>query len=409
MSTFSITIAEPKLTDKTLSFELHGSNEYGLDKSIVNSIRRVLLTEIPTVAFNVDEGSEKDICMEVNNTSLHNEYLLHRLSLIPVYLDPTNYENQYMFYLNIKHDSNEPFRFITTNDIEIYPLKKEVTPTKLSLDDYDMNKPLSKVEKNKILKPFVFRGNEYPILITELKNTNSPNNVQELVFYGSPSVSIGKHNARYSAVSDAIYNFTIDKDLFNNIASIKANKLNLQGTEREAFIKQLFISEGERYYYRDNNNLSNKYNFTITSQHYFTSGELFKLACGILIDKLENFKENMIKYTQSTDSSITINNHSENIYHIYVSNQNDTLGNIIQSHMANHFLQPTDFLNTCGYKKTHPLEETILFIVSLNQLNKGFSKNEEQKLNLLVSYFELVVNDLITIYKEIQKQATILL
>ncbi len=43
------------------------------------------------------------------------------------------------------------------------------------------------------------------------------------------SVFVGKHNARYSAVSDAIYNFTIDKDLFNNIASIKANKLNLQG------------------------------------------------------------------------------------------------------------------------------------------------------------------------------------
>jgi DNA-directed RNA polymerase subunit L len=272
-----------------------------------------------------------------------------------------------------------------------------------------MEKPLSKNEKNNIFKPFKFKGNEYPILITELKNTNSPDNIQELVFYGVPSVSTGKQNARYSAVSDAIYSFAINKELFNDIANEKANKLNLLGDERDKYIKSLFISEGERYYHRDNNNLPNKYNFTITSQHYYKSGDLFKLACSIIIDKLENFKENMINFTQKNECSITITNHTENIYYIYASNQNDTLGNIIQSHMSNHFLQPTDFLNTCGYKKTHPLEETILFIVSINQSNKGFTKNEEQKINLLVSYFELVINDLITIYKEIQKQSSILL
>ena len=39
-------------------------------------------------------------------------------------LDPETYENQYLFYLNVKHDSVHPFKFVTTDDIKIYPLKK---------------------------------------------------------------------------------------------------------------------------------------------------------------------------------------------------------------------------------------------------------------------------------------------
>ena len=64
--------------------------------------------------------------MEVNNTSLHNEYLMHRLAMIPLYIDPKTYEKQLLFYLNVKHDSSEPFKFVTTDDIKILPLKNGV-------------------------------------------------------------------------------------------------------------------------------------------------------------------------------------------------------------------------------------------------------------------------------------------
>ena len=99
MTTFSVSIDNTEIKDNTLQFELNGADEYGLDKSIVNSLRRTLLSEIPCIAFRTEEGSKKDIIMEVNNTSLHNEYLMHRISMIPLYLDPETYEKQYLFYL----------------------------------------------------------------------------------------------------------------------------------------------------------------------------------------------------------------------------------------------------------------------------------------------------------------------
>ena len=44
----------------------------GLDKSIANGIRRVLLNDIPTVGFDT-RFKNNDLIMVTNNTSLHNE------------------------------------------------------------------------------------------------------------------------------------------------------------------------------------------------------------------------------------------------------------------------------------------------------------------------------------------------
>ena len=58
-----------------LSFEIEGDGVYGLDKSIVNGIRRTLLTDIKTCAFNDD-----NIVININKSSLHNEFLKQRIS-----------------------------------------------------------------------------------------------------------------------------------------------------------------------------------------------------------------------------------------------------------------------------------------------------------------------------------------
>ena len=129
MNTFSVDIENTQINNNSLTFTISGADDYGLDKSIINSIRRILISEIPCVAFRVEEGSQKDLIMDVNNTSLHNEFILHRLSMIPLYLDPEEYENQYLFYLNVKHEGIQPFRFITTDDIQIFPLKQGIEPS----------------------------------------------------------------------------------------------------------------------------------------------------------------------------------------------------------------------------------------------------------------------------------------
>jgi len=408
MSTFDITIENTEVKNNTLNFHLLGSDDYGLDKSIVNSLRRILISEIPCIAFRVEEGSKKDIIMEVNNTSLHNEFLLHRLSMIPLYLDPEKYENQYLFYLNVKHDTNQPFKFVTTDDIIIYPLKNGVEPKdEISLDDYDLKKPLSKQEHRDIFRPFIFREKEYPILITELKGTDTEDMFQELICYGIPSVSDGREHARWKSCSDAMYTFLENEELFMKIANDKAgHKKIIDDEEREAFIESLRLAESERYYYRDINNEPNRYTFTITSVHNYTSKQLFIKSTEIMISKLENLKLQFINMISDGSSSILIEPHkNENSYNLKLCGENDTIGNVLQSHIVNKHIDGNSVLSFCGYRKSHPLEEHINLYVVINPSSNVHGKSDELKINALVKHMDDVIEDLITIYREIGKEA----
>ena len=409
MSSFSVSISTLESKKGTLEFTLEGTDEYGLDKSIVNSLRRTLLSEIPCVAFRIDEEQKKDIVMEVNNTSLHNEYLIHRLAMIPLYIDPKTYEKQLLFYLNVKHDSSEPFKFVTTDDIKIFPLKNGVIPgDEISLDDYNMKKPLSKKEHDEILRNFTFRGKEYPILITELKSTNIEEKYQELVCYGVPSVSDGREHAAWKAVSDATYTFLENEDLFQQVANMKANQKNLiDDKEREEFISELRVNEGERYFYRDVNNEPHKYTMAITSQHHYSSSELFRTANEVMIDKLDILKKHFINLVKGgTTTLIFEQTDVENNYRLQMMGQNDTLGNVLQSHIVNHYIENDSLLSFCGYKKSHPLEEFVTLYIGFNPNNEASTKSEEFKLNALVKYMDDVLEDLMSMYREIISEST---
>lgn len=408
MSSFSVDITNTKLKDESLEFQISGSSDYGLDKSIINSLRRTLLSEIPCVAFRVEEGKPKDLIMELNNTSLHNEYLLHRLSMIPLYLDPKEYEKQYLFYINVKHDSSQPFQFVTTNDIQIFPLKKDVEfDGTISLDNYDRKHPLSKEEHKEIFRPFVFRGKEYPILITELKSTDTDGVLQELICYGVPSISDGREHARWKCCSDAVYTFLPDEELFMKTANEKAGiKKIIDDDERDKFIESLRLSEGERYFHRDKFNEPNQYTFRLTSLHYYSNKGLFIESCEIMERKLETTKQQLIHLTTGEESTILVEPHvNENTYHFKFCGENDTIGNVIQSHIVNKYTDKDSLINFCGYKKSHPLEEYIHMYVGLNSNHSVFNKGEEMKLNAIVKFMDDVLEDLISIYREISKEA----
>jgi hypothetical protein len=209
---FTPKYSDIRVEDGELRFILSGDDEYGFDKSLVNAIRRTLLTDIPTVGFNLTPtGEGNDLIMVTNKSSLHNEMLLHRISFMPLYIDPENYMRNHLFECKVKHDSKEPFKFVTMNDINIYPLNEglserleklfddsyDLSPedekiirerlSKTDLDNYDLSKPLSQKEKDKIFRPFEFRGNKNYCLITELKQTNTEDNYQEIHFYGTLS------------------------------------------------------------------------------------------------------------------------------------------------------------------------------------------------------------------------------
>ena len=433
MSTISITDID--FNKENLSFTVSGDNDYGLDKSIINAIRRTLLNDIPTIAFETDENKKNDLIIESNHTSLHNEMILHRISLIPIYINPDKFLKSFLFDCNIKFTSDNPFQFITTNDIQIYPLKEHIQERIDNLNDesinndknkelslindllknnnpenYQLDNPLPQNKKDEIFRPYEFRGKKNYSLIIELKNTNSESHDQELHFYGSPSVKTSQDHSRYQAVSCATYSFTKNDKLIQDVLTekMKLNNINQSDPDEvESYTTKFMLSESERYFSRDNFNEPNSYEFKIKSCHYFNSVDLFKKSLQIIIEKCDLLKLSFLHMLQDKDSLISSELIDEFTFHFIINNYCHTIGNLIQSHIIRRTLNNKSILSLFAYKKPHPLEDSIKFYCTLNPKHKVSKMNETQKFQQISSFImeqiDEVMNDLKIILKEADK------
>ena len=125
----------------TLKFDVINSTS-----AFVNSLRRIIISQIETIGFKTDDYEESDIKILENTSSLHNEFILHRLGLIPVYADniETYDPSKYKFTLNIENSKNIPID-ITTNDIQVFNLETN------TLESTEQFFPKNPITKNHIL------------------------------------------------------------------------------------------------------------------------------------------------------------------------------------------------------------------------------------------------------------------
>ena len=408
MSKFEPSISDINVVNKELHFVVSGNEKYGFDKSVVNGIRRTILNDIPSIAFKTEETiPTKDITVVTNTGKLHNEMLLQRVSLIPLYIDPDNYMKNYFFELKVKHDNSEMYKFVTANDFQIYPLKADIQKRIESLDDddhedqeelstlldkndpdnYDLKNPISQKQKDSILRPFTFRKQKNYCLLTELKNTNDVNLSQEIHLYGVPSRSTGKDNARFQPVSCATYSFSKDESLIATIVKTRIKLEQIEEERIESFTQKLLLSESEKYYHRDSENEPFKYDFKIKSIHNKDSSGIFIKAISILIDKLDYLKLSFLKLLQDKESCISADKINDYVYHYMIYDEGHTIGNIIQSHIVRRCIDENCILLMCAYKKPHPLEESMKLIVSLNPSHKVIKENEQRKYQTITNFF----------------------
>ena len=104
-----------------------------VDLSIVNSLRRVVLSEIPNVGFLFDphdmSEESKDIDVLQNDTPLHNEIIQHRISLIPINVNVEELENwdskELRFEINKSNNSGNLLS-VYSSDFVVYDSKNNV-------------------------------------------------------------------------------------------------------------------------------------------------------------------------------------------------------------------------------------------------------------------------------------------
>jgi len=406
MSTLDVKYKTINKTKNELIFDIQGDIKNGLDKSIINSIRRILLTKIECISL-----VPENIIINKNNTSMHNEFLKDRLSLIPLFIDPETYENDYLFELNVKNTDN-PIMDITTENFNIYPInehskfliKKQkdmhyipdneniFTKMKENPKEYfNMDKPLNKEQKDKIINPFVYKGKQNYILITELKLTNSETDIEEINLYSIPVKGIGETHARFNNVSKSISTFKINDKLVDQEFKkyVKINKISSKNKlSREKTFK---LENSERYYHRDINQESYYYEFTIKSNHIYNPSKLYIVAINILINDFIELKNKINKINKVEDYTIAvIENTKPNIFKLKINNETHNTIPILQSYASRYFINSKSFISVLGFNNYHPLETTMI----LNIMIKENDYEKIQQINYIIEFINDIINNI---------------
>jgi DNA-directed RNA polymerase subunit L len=380
-------------TPKRLSFTINNA-----DLSIINSVRRIILSEIPNAGFYFDASDidHNDIKINKNTCALHNEFLGHRVSLVPLCFSENELNDfdasKYKFVLK-KQNNTFDIIDITTKDFDI-------------IDDKG-NKYSQSFKENVLPKNII--TNDY-ILLTKLKpnlyDEVSPPRGEEIDIECYPTMNTAVKHARWSPVSQCAYGNTIDKDLasrrFDEVLKAYEQELGRKATskEKEQQQKRFNTLEVFRCFKKNQYEEADSFDFKIESECNLRPAYLFFKACKILIEKLANFTENL-KNNKEDIVKITKLSGVDNFYQVEVHNENYTLMNVLQCQIYNTCFKEKNAaqnpLEYVGYYQPHPLDDVMILKLKLKDSD---NINIDFVSGMLVDY----TNDIIRKVKDVMKE-----
>lgn len=389
------------------AFELHECPLY-----IANSLRRAMSSEIPTVTFNDDlvfnNSADLSINIKTNTSALHNEFISHRLGLIPINmeLDTLNIETLFNYKAGIRRYNFEKetipiFTLSKKND----KIQKENRDKRgmLEITSKDFKVLNSDIPVNQYFKPDPFT-NDYIIINSLQYNISDENEGDELDLVCKPTISMGKYNARNDPTSTVTFQYKVDDsskvdEAFNKKLAFLQKEREKKGlsvfTEEEkiSIRKSFDLTDKDRVYQKDKNGNPKVFQFSVESNGFLNPDLIVVNALSVLILSVKDIQNSItfIKNTKDlridieTNQKVIINDiDTTNInsgLNILIKDENHTIGNMIGSLMRELYCLhhnvidsssgKDNLLSIAGYKMEHPtIEEITLMMVPHIHLKK---------------------------------------
>lgn len=327
---------------------------YNINTTIVNSIRRIILSDYENYALN-----EKNIIINQNNTILHNEILRHRLSLVPI---NTNEEIKIELKVENVEDS---IKNIYSNDLKIITGKGEIMKDIL----------LYKLKKNKSIE----------LTATSDKNTSKKGGIPYrpiITSYFKILKEIKYSNNISNNLKEKINKYLEKKyKLFNNKELQSNNSFGLTYELRynnlNDIIKDFNLNKDDIYINNVYYNNIPVYIFYIESI-FINPTEILYNSFNILIKNIEDFLKSNIEVEEQ-----------DNLIKLYIEDSY-TLSNILS-----YYLKLNDKVKFAHYNKIHPLNDNILLMLYLNNQNDNYINILKKTIEGIKKYIEELKNLLI--------------
>lgn len=245
------------------------------DLSLVNSIRRIILSEVESYAFD-------DIKITKNTSVMNDDFLKSRIELIPIIYNFKDDLDDLVFKLNIK--STNPSQRIYSKDL------------------------IS--NNNKIYF-------DKEILLNCLKND------EELVFEAKLKKGTGKQHAKWNQICHLGYKFKEDD---------QKNKLIVK---KDGEINKSFPNEKQRNYLINKFNNPTTVMFEIESNENVDVKIYVNMSIEVFIKKL-NFIKESIKNENKSKIDIIEYIPIKNTFDYHIQDENHTIGNLIMNYCGLH-------------------------------------------------------------------------
>jgi len=364
--------------DNILHFTINNINV-----SFVNALRRVILSDIPTIVIRTTPYEKNDVNIEINTSLFHNEILKHRLSCIPIFhinklllnellYIPSNELLQeladYVVEVNVVNNTEQVI-YVTTGDFKIKYLK-----TNKYLDESIVSKVFP---KNELTQHF--------IEFCKLKPKYSENIAgEELKFTAKLSVGSASENGSFNIVSLCSYSCTLDNFAIDKAKEEKLQELQAKYTDDEEIkylIADWLLLDAKRIV------MPNSFDFKIKTLGVFTNYEIIIKAIKIIIYRLVEIKN---IYNRQNDLIINTINTVENCFDIILKTEDYTIGKILEYSLYQLYYITTKTLTFCGFKKPHPhIDESIIRIAFSTPVDKSLIVNYiNSAADFAINYFK---------------------
>lgn len=315
-----------------------------LNVSLANALRRTILNDIPTYAF---EESKCDI--QINTGRLHNEILKHRLSCIPIHLkavvngeiDDTLVKN-YVLELDVQNDTESTI-YVTTADFKV----KNKNNGKV-LTETELAKIFPKNEKT-----------QSPIIFARLRPRISDTIPGEHIKLSAEfSIHSAEESSAFSVACTSAYANTIDKFKADQAWAEIEQKLKADKTEQDEIEfqkKNFYLLDAQRYFD------PNSFDFSVESIGVYDNHELVKMAASVLAKRFDDLAVEI-----EGDDATILNSQTTmaNSFDFTLERGDYTLGKVLEYYLYTEHFEGDKTLAFCGFKKYHPHDSHAIIRVA---------------------------------------------
>ena len=369
----------PRIVSRT---DENNELKFTIDKinvSLANSLRRVILSDVPTLVFRTTPHAESKSSITVNTSRIHNQILNQRLSCIPIHVSDTTFNyGEYTVEIDVTADGNE-IRYVTTKD---FKLKNKTT-----------GKYLTDVKCHEIFPPNAITGDfiEFARLLPKMSEYSEG---EQLTMTCDLDIGTAQQDGAFNVVCTCAYQMTMDAAKVDEAWRIKEAELVKEGIatvgseEMKAQRKNWSLLDAQRHTKEDS------FDFVVETVGVFTNAEIVHKAAQIMINKCTKF----IRDIESGENHIipTVST-IQNGFDIELKGEDYTLGKVLEFFLHDKHYAEDQTVTYCSFRKIHPHNPDSMIRV-------GFAETVGVDENIVAQYITTCARDAIVVFEHIRDQ-----